>query len=45
VAAYPVFVYVVSRAGRQVQLVHLLVVWWLVNIQDAWCNNKDNQFM
>ena len=24
------------------QLVHLLVVWWLVNLQDARCNNKDN---
>ena len=21
---------------------HLLVVWWLVNLQDARCNNKDN---
>ena len=49
-AAYPAFVYVVSRAGRQVekklkikdiQLVHLLVVWYLVNLQDARCKNKD----
>jgi len=22
--------------------VHLLVVWYLVNLQDARCNNKDN---
>ena len=56
----PVFVYVVSRAVRQVhlppctrsvlkkwfkinaiQLVHLLVVWWSVNLQDARYNIKD----
>ena len=28
-----------------IQLVHLLVVWWLVNLQDARCNNKGNEFM
>ena len=26
---------------NDIQLVHLLVVWWLVNLQDARCNNKD----
>jgi len=26
------------------QLVHLLVVWYLVNLQDARCNNKDNLY-
>jgi len=48
VAAYPVFVYVVSRAGRQysdIQLVHLLVVWYLVNLQDARCNNKEEELV
>jgi len=24
------------------QLVHLLIMWYLVNLQDARCNNKDN---
>ena len=28
---------------NDIQLVHLLVVWYLVNLQDARCNNKDNQ--
>ena len=27
---------------NDIQLVHLLVVCYLVNLQDAWCNNKDN---
>ena len=27
---------------NDIQLVHLLVVWYLVNLQDARCNNKDN---
>ena len=27
------------------QLVHLLVVWYLVNLQDARCNNKDNKII
>ena len=26
-----------------IQLVHLLVVWWLVNLQDARCNNKGSE--
>ena len=26
---------------NDIQLVHLLVVWYLVNLQDARCNNKD----
>ena len=25
---------------KDIQLVHLLVVWYLVNLQDARCNNK-----
>ena len=28
---------------NDIQLVRLLVVWWLVNLQDARCNNKDNK--
>ena len=27
---------------NDIQLVHLLVVWYLVNLQDARCNNKDS---
>jgi len=27
---------------NDIKLVHLLVVWWLVNLQDARCNNKDD---
>ena len=27
---------------NDIQLVHLLVVWYLVNLQDARCNNKGN---
>ena len=27
---------------NDIQLVHLLVVWYLVNLQDARCNDKDN---
>ena len=27
---------------NDIQLMHLLVVWYLVNLQDARCNNKDN---
>ena len=27
---------------NDIQLVHLLVVWWLVNLQDARCNNKED---
>ena len=27
---------------NDIQLVHLLVVWYLVNLQDARCNNKDD---
>ena len=30
---------------NDIQLVHLLVVWYLVNLQDARCNNKDNCIM
>ena len=26
---------------NDIQLVHLLVMWYLVNLQDARCNNKD----
>ena len=29
---------------NDIQLVHLLLVWYLVNLQDARCNNKDNYF-
>ena len=28
---------------NDIQLVHLLVVWYLVNLQDARCNNKDHR--
>ena len=28
---------------NDIQLVHLLVVWYLVNLQDARCNNKDKR--
>ena len=28
---------------NDIQLVHLLVVWYLVNLQDARCNNKDGR--
>ena len=30
---------------NDIQLMHLLVVWYLVNLQDARCNNKDKQYM
>jgi len=27
-----------------IQLMHLLVVWWLVILQDAKCNNEDTKY-
>ena len=29
---------------NDIQLVHLLVVWWLVNLQDARCSNKNKEY-